>query len=99
MGLEKYVAPVIEPAPIDPLTLPITRMQFKAILRINGLLDAVTAAIEAIPDANMKAVVLSKFEENDSYNRDDPLFATLGAALEISSDDIDAMWIAALGIK
>ncbi|MCP4184238.1 MAG: hypothetical protein GY761_13140 [Hyphomicrobiales bacterium] len=97
IGLEKYVSP--EPEPVDPLALSITRMQFKAILRINDLFDAVKTAIEAIPNANTKAVVLSKFEENDRYNRDDPLFTTLGATLGISSDEIDAMWLQALGIE
>lgn len=95
IGLERYTAPKQEPVPVDPLTLPISRVQFKAVLRIAGLYDAVVAAIDAIDDPATKAVALTKFEDSDRYDRDDPLFAMLAPAIGVTDEQIDALWVQA----
>lgn len=98
-GLERFTPPPPVEEPVDPLTLPISRVQFKAILRIAGLYDAVVAAIEALPDPVQKAVALSKFEETDFYDRDDPLFAMLAPAIGVTDEQINALWVQAQGIR
>jgi len=97
IGLEKV--PAHEPAPpIDPLTQPVTRVQFKAVLRIAGLYDAVVTAINSIEDPTAKAVAITKFEDSDSYDRDDPLFVMIAPAIGVTDEEIDALWVQAQGI-
>jgi hypothetical protein len=98
IGLERYTPPKQEPIPVDPLTQPISRVQFKAVLRIAGLYDAVAQAIEAIPDPIQRAVAQTKFEESNSYDRDDPLFTMLAPAIGVTDEQIDALWTQAQGI-
>lgn len=95
VGLERYTPPKPEPIPVDPLTRPISRVQFKAVLRIAGLYDSVAQAIEAIPDPVQKAVARAKFEDSDSYDRDDPLFVMLAPAIGVTDEQIDALWLQA----
>lgn len=98
IGLERYTPPPVEPVPVDPLTIPLTRVQFKAMLRIAGKYDAVLAAIDAIPDPMSKAVALTRFEETDVYHRSNPLFAMLAPAIGMSDEQINALWVQAQGI-
>lgn len=98
VGLERYKPPKPEPVPVDPLTQPISRLQFKAVLRIAGLYDAVAQAIASIPDPVQKAVAQAKFEDSDSYDRDDPLFAMLAPTIGVTDEQIDALWLQAQDI-
>ncbi|MCP4072308.1 MAG: hypothetical protein GY742_11295 [Hyphomicrobiales bacterium] len=96
IGLEKFVAP---PAPpVDPLTRPLNSMQFEAMLRSTGHYDAVKTVVNGLPE-NQKHIVLAKLNRQNSYNRVDALVVQLGAALGLTSDDVDALWLQAWEIK
>ncbi len=96
IGLEKYVAP---PAPpVDPLTRSLSSMQFEAVLRSAGHYDAVKAVVNRLPE-NQKHIVLAKLNRLNSYNRDNTLVVQLSAAIGLTSDDVDALWLQAWEIK
>lgn len=99
IGLERYTPPKPEPVPVDPLTLPLNRVQFKAVLRIAGVEQKVRQAVAGIADPVQQAVAEAKLDESDSYDRDDPLFALLAPAVGLTSAEIDALWVQALEIK
>lgn len=95
IGLERYEPPVVEPKPVDPLTLPLNRVQFKAMLKIAGVEQKVRQAVAGIADPVQQAVAEAKLEESDSYDRDNPLFALLAPAVGLTSAEIDALWVQA----
>lgn len=98
-GLERYVPEEIPARKPDPFSIPITRVQFKAVLRLNNLYDAVVAVLDSIPDPKQKVIAQTKFDESETYDRNDSLFLTLGPAVGLSEDDIDSLWLQALEIK
>ncbi len=80
---EPYVAP---PAPIPP----ISKAQALLWLRTIGKSEAdVEAAIAAIPDADARAVAEIEWKYREPFHRAHPLFDQLGAALGLSSAQID----------
>ena len=99
IGLERHTPPPPKAVQVDPLTLPISRVQFKAVLRIAGLYDTVVAAIDGIADPATQAVALTKFQDSDRYDRDDALFTMLAPAIGVTPEQIDALWIKAQGIS
>lgn len=99
IGLEIFVpTPPPTPKPVDPLTTALTPVQFDAMLRLSGKYEAITAAVEALPEPS-KSVALAKINRSTEYHREDPLFAQMGAAAGLSSATIDALWLQALEIK
>ncbi|MCP5011614.1 MAG: hypothetical protein GY942_16655 [Aestuariibacter sp.] len=96
IGLEKYVAP---PAPpVDPLTQSLSSMQFEAMLRSAGHYNAAVTAISGYPP-NQRHTARAKLNRADSYNRNGAFVVQLVAALGLTSDDADALWISALEIE
>lgn len=58
--------------------------------------NEVTAALEGLPDGREKEAAMIEWEYATSYHRTHPLVATVGAALDLTDEQIDAMWTAAL---
>ena len=86
--------PPEQPTP-TPTDYPLKRWQFKAMVAYLGIEAAIEGAIEvAFPDALPRAVVLARYRESDVYNRNDPLFAQLAPAVGLTSEQLDAAWMA-----
>ena len=99
IGLEVYTPPVKEPEPIDPLTVPLTAIQFHAMLRIAGKRDSVYAAVNAIEDEMTKAIALEKLDRSQSFDRDDALFVKLAPVVGLTDEEIDALWVQAQAVS
>lgn len=82
----------------DPLTIPLSRVQFHAMLSILGLTDAVNTAVAAL-DEPARSIARARIDHSDSYRRDNPLFAQLGTMVGMTDAEIDAAWPQALAIE
>lgn len=100
LGIEAYeYTPPPPPDPsTDPNDYPLQPFQFFALLGILGKTDSVTAAIDAIPDATQRAVAKAKFQHSLSFDRSDPLFASLAPAVGLTDAEIDTAWMQAKDI-
>ena len=68
----------------------------KALLTIGVRFDAhVKAAIDAMPDGNDKELALIDLEDAQTFRRDHPLVASVGAALDKTDEEVDALFILA----
>src|SRR5690606_28836038 len=94
-------APEADEMPEPPLPAPatpsLTARQLRLGLVLNGFtLDQVTATIDAIPDEQDRAVAKIEWEYASQFERDHHLIAQVGAALGLSTEQIDTMWQQAL---
>ena len=80
---------------VDPTNYRLTLVQFHAVLEIQGLVGAVEAAIDAMTDAEQRALARSKMKHSTHFDRDDPLFEILAPAVGLTQDQIDALWMQA----
>jgi hypothetical protein len=80
--------------PVDTRLPPLDAWKFWAVVEIAGLTSALNAAIDAIPDATVKAVAKAKLERTPKYFRSDALFSNsfLLSQLGMTSTQIDALW-------
>lgn len=84
------------PLPDVPMP-PLTARQFRLGLVLNGFTpDQVTAAIQAMPDEQDKAVAKVEWEYASQFERDHHLIEQVGAVLGLDEDQIDTMWQQAL---
>lgn len=86
------------PAPDPVVPQAVSRAQGKAVLIQMGLWSAVVAFVEAIEDATQKALAEVALYDTVEWRRDSPFLATAAGALSISSEQLDAMFIAAAQI-
>jgi len=77
----------------DPLDYPLKRWQFKAMVNVLGVGQAIEDAIATMPDPLARAVALARYRESDVYRRDDPLFDTLAPLVGLTGEQIDAAWM------
>jgi len=61
-------------------------------------LAEVSAVIDMMPDGLEKETALIEWEYATTFNRVHPLINTVGAALGLTDEQIDAMWVAALSL-
>jgi hypothetical protein len=73
----------------------LTPTQFHTALRVNGLDATVKAAIGSISDPIAQASAEVRLEYASVYRRDEPLVASLAAAIGLTDAQVDAMWLAA----
>jgi hypothetical protein len=87
----------------DPLTKPLPRLDFWLVAASAGVSKwSVRDRIAAMPEATteeflVKAEVIAWFEEASQYRRYDPVLVTMAEAEGINSDQLDALWVWALG--
>lgn len=90
---------VSEGGEIAPLTLPVpasvSRFQAQAVLHLYGLLPQVQAIMA---DSETDTLVKLAWESVQEFRRDSPMMLELGDALGLSSEQLDAMFIAAAEI-
>ncbi len=101
---EAYVPPPV-PDPVDPLTLPLPRAAvWRALAEIGISKWDVRDIIAGKPSGNpsqkvVKAKAVTEFEEYQNYYRDNPLLLEVQTALNLTKEQVDAMWLNALGIS
>lgn len=81
--------PVLEPVPAV-----ISMRQARAALILNGLDEAVDAAVRAIPGVDGK-LALNDWERATELRRDHPLVQALTPALGLTSEQLDALFVQA----
>lgn len=77
--------PIAQPPPPVPSPLPAWRI--RAILRRRGLLDTVEAMIAQLPEP--PRIVVEEQMKSSSFERNHPIIEQFGAALGLSSADLD----------
>lgn len=81
-----------------PVPSRITAWQAKAALSLTPhpqagtMLEAAEAALNAMPDGVQKVVVMSAWGNNANFERISPTILSFGAALGMSSDDLDNLF-------
>lgn len=88
--MDEHVAASAPPVPAQ-----VTRRQARQALLLAGKLDLVEPAIAAIPDPTVRALALIEWQDSLMFERDRALVNTLGAALGLTSADIDQLFISA----
>lgn len=99
-GFTPIPEPTIAPEPEEPEPVPhsITAWQAKAGLAMTPhpqagtMLIAAEAALAAMPDGAEKIVVLSAWNNNANFDRTSPTILSFGAALGMTSDDLDDLF-------
>lgn len=72
-------------------------VEFRKMLRGQGITAAmVETAIAAIPDDENRAHALDAWEYSTYFERINPLIDLIGAALDLTPEEIDAAWTSAL---
>lgn len=77
----------------------ITRAQGKAILIIDGIWDDVLTAVASIADPTQKALAEIAMHEQVTWLRDSPTLLMLAAALGLTEEQIDDMFIRAAQVR
>ena len=89
------IAELETPAPVR---LPaLSARQFHLALAVNGLTAAVENTIAAIPEPG-QTLIRIELEKATVFERDYPLLVSLASALDLSDEQIDAMWAAGLAL-
>lgn len=88
-----YVAP--EPTPLPPLTARQLRL---GLIAAGISLASVEAAIAGIEDATDREIAKVEWEYASQFDRDHPLIGQVGAALGLTTGQIDTAWLAAINL-
>lgn len=94
--LADWVAAYVPPEP-EPISIPqvVTRRQARRALALFGLLDAVQAALDAIPDPMQRAIAQIDWDDATEFNRDDETLQMLSGALGLTDSQLDDLFILA----
>ncbi|MGB3069286.1 MAG: hypothetical protein WBC18_12095, partial [Ottowia sp.] len=90
--VESYVPPEPEPPSVPQV---VTRRQARRALALGGLLDLVQPAIEAIPDPTQRALAQIDWDDATDFRRDDATLLMLAAALGLTEEQLDDLFILA----
>lgn len=94
-GHSFFSPPIPEP---EPPGLPnLEPYQFHAMVALTGYTADIEAAINADPDPTFKAAAWAKYRYSTYYKRKDPFVVALGAAVGVSPEQLDALWLDATG--
>lgn len=91
--------PLPAPDPDIPVPHQVTRAQGKAALIVAGLWDDVLAYVEAIDDPQEKLLALVALNDTTHWNRDSPMLNTAAAALGLTEQQLDDLFIQAATIE
>ncbi|CCE94655.1 conserved hypothetical protein [Sinorhizobium fredii HH103] len=92
-----YIPPTIEQ--VRAALPPLSARQLRLGLVAGGFtLAQVSAVIDAMPEGAEKETARIEWEYATTFNRTHPLIASVGGALGLTDEQIDAMWTAALGL-
>lgn len=88
----------VEVLPLEQTLPPLTRRQFKLALLSEGLVDDIELAIDAIEDANARAVIRIEYEEATQFIRTSDSVAYMQQLLGLSDERTNEIWEKALQI-
>lgn len=98
-GRWQLVGPVAEPPSPDPVLPALTRRRLRlGLLSIGIRAPDVEAVIAAIPDEEAREWAMIEWQDASEYERNHPLIADVAAALDLPSEQVDALWIWAAGL-
>ena len=86
------------PATVPVVPTVVTQRQARLALLGAGLLDAVDAAIDAIPDPATRAAARITWDYGQEVVRDNPVLLAMAASLDLEPEQVDALFIAAAGL-
>lgn len=99
LAYKDWLAAGNTPEPADPLPVvvpqAISRAQGKAVLIQQGLWAAVLAYVNAVEDPTEKALAEVALNDTQEWRRDSPFLTTAAAALGITEEQMDEMFVAA----
>ena len=89
-----YDGESFNPPPLSPLQIPqeITMRQARLVLLENGLLANVQTAIGSLPEPS-KTKAQIEWDYSNALQRDNSFVAVLGAALGLTDEDVDNLFI------
>lgn len=90
------LAPVLPPVAHVPTS--VTRRQARQALLLADLLDIIPGKIAAIPDEMQRGMAQIEWEDSQVFERHRPLVMSIGAALGLSSEAIDQLFITAAAL-
>lgn len=76
----------------------VTRRQARQALAMEGLLDKVQPAIDAIPDPQQRQLAQIEWDDSQDFERDRALLIQLGHAIGLTDAGIDELFIRAGGL-
>jgi len=82
-------------SPPPPAPASVTRRQARQALLLAGLLSQVQPAIDAIPNAAMRAMVQIEWDDSNEFDRYRPALIGLATALGMTSAQLDQLFITA----
>lgn len=77
---------------------PLSAPRMKAMLRISGKMDAVNAAIAAIPSDTDRILAEETLAGSGSYHRLHPLTDQIRQAIGMTDAELDALWMMAAAL-
>lgn len=89
--------PAPDPEPPGPPTV-VTRAQGKAALIQSGLWASVVSYVDGIEDPTQQALARVALDDTTEWRRDSPFLATAAAALGLTDQDLDGLFVAAAAI-
>lgn len=96
---DKPARAAIEAIVITPKLPPLTARQLRLGLIAAGIsLASVEAAIADIEDEADREIARVEWEYASQFERDHPLIGQVGVALSLTPEQIDAAWLAAVGM-
>lgn len=88
------VADYIEPEPLpEPIPQKLSRAQARAALIMAGLIDQVQPSIDAISDPLQRALAQNDWDNRLEFERDHPQLLAMAAALGLTDEDLDQLFI------
>ena len=92
---------VPEPAPVQTPVVPqsVSRAQGKLALIQAGLWPAAIAFVEGIADPTQRAYAEVALYDTQEWRRDSPFLASAAAALDLSEEQLDTLFITAGGLQ
>ena len=90
-----------EPAPVQTSGVPqsVSRAQGKLALIGAGLWPAALAFVDGITDPAQKAYAEVALNDTQEWRRDSPFLASAAAALDLSEEQLDTLFITAGGLQ
>ena len=88
-----------EPVPVQVVPQSVSRVQGKLALIGAGLWPAAIAFVEGITDPAQKAYAEVALHDTQEWRRDSPFLASAAAALDLSEEQLDTLFITAGGLQ
>ena len=88
-----------EPVPVQVVPQSVSRAQGKLALIGAGLWPAAIAFVEGITDPAQKAYAEVALHDTQEWRRDSPFLASAAAALDLSEEQLDTLFITAGGLQ